>query len=32
MWPVIQYVDAQALQAETLFVSALQRSDEPSAG
>ena len=32
MWPVIQYVGARALQAEAHFVSALQRSDEPSGG
>src|SRR5712692_6599055 len=32
MWPVMHYLSARALQADALFVSGLQRSDEPSAG
>ena len=32
MWPVMHYLSARALQADALFVTGLQRSDEPSAG
>ncbi len=32
MWPVTHYLSARALQADALFASGLQRSDEPSAG
>ncbi len=32
MWPVMHYLSARALPADALFVSGLQRSDEPSAG
>src|SRR6266852_4407799 len=32
MWPVMHYLSIPALQADALFVSGLQRCDEPSAG
>ena len=31
MWPAMDYPSVPALQADALFASALQRSDEPSA-
>ena len=32
MWPVMHHLGIPALQADALFVSGLQRCDEPSAG
>ncbi len=32
MWPAMQHPSISALWADALFVSALQRSDDPSAG
>ena len=32
MWPVRRHLGIRALQANALFASGLQRSDEPSAG
>ena len=32
MWPVMPCLSASASQADAIFVSALQRSDKPSAG
>ncbi len=32
MWPAMQHPSISALRADALFVSALQRSDDPSAG
>jgi hypothetical protein len=31
MWPLTHYLNARAVHADALFVSALQRSDEPDA-
>lgn len=32
MWPVVHCLGVGAIQADALFVSGLQRCDEPSAG